>query len=394
MSEQILEIANFLARWVHLYFGIFWIGTSFYFVWLDFSLRRRAESAPNVLGEAWLVHGGGFYFVEKYKSAPSSLPKKLHWFFIDSYMTWVSGFILMCLLYYAKADILLVDKAKFDISGMVAIAISIGSLGFGFLVYHILCKSPIGKNTPVLAILVYSMVLGIYLFYTQVFTDRAALLHVGAFIATIMSANVFFVIIPNQRKVVALLIDGKEPPTHFGIEAKQRSLHNNYLGLPVLLMMVSNHYPILFSHPNKLLILALLLLFGGFMRHAINLHDQELPVRNWLIMAIISGITLICAILYRPEIAEWSKIQTSAQEVKEIVNKHCIQCHSQTPTHPSFQQPPQNLVFESIDQIRKAAPLIFAQAVLADIMPLGNETGITTEERLKIGAWIKQGAKE
>ncbi len=392
--ENLLDIVNFLIRWVHIYFAVFWIGTSFFFVWLDFSLKRRAESAPSVLGESWLVHGGGFYFVEKYKTAPASMPAKLHWFFIDSYMTWVTGFLLMCALYYTRADILLIDKSKWDIAPMMGVLLSMGSLALGFAVYHLVCKSPIGKNTPILAVVVFAMVMGIYYFYGRVFTDRAAMLHVGAFIATIMTANVFFVIIPNQRKVVDILIAGGEPPAHYGLEAKQRSLHNNYLGLPVLLMMVSNHYPVLFAHEYKLLVLANLLLFGALLRHAINLHDQEKPVKPWLISALLAGVALVAVVQYHPSDSQWATIQTSAGEVKEIINKHCIACHSHNPTHEGFTQPPQNMVYETIDDIRKAAPLIFTQVVQSENMPLGNETGMTAEERQKIGAWIKQGAKE
>lgn len=392
--DNLLEIINFLVRWVHIYFAVFWIGTSFFFVWLDFSLKKRADALPSVLGESWLVHGGGFYFVEKYKTAPASMPARLHWFFIDSYMTFVSGFLLMCVLYYARADILLIDKAKIDIAPTIGVLISMGSLAIGFAVYHYVCKSPIGKNTPLLAVIVFAMVMGIYVFYSHVFTDRAAMLHVGAFIATMMTANVFFVIIPNQRKVVDILIRGEEPSSHYGLEAKQRSLHNNYLGLPVLLMMVSNHYPVLFANDNKYLVLASLLIFGGLLRHSINQHDQEKPVKAWLIAALVAGIAMVVAIIYQPNATNWQSITVTSSEVKDIMNKHCIQCHSNNPTYQGITQAPQNLVFESLDQVRTAAPLIFSQVVQSDNMPLGNETGMTIEERQKVGAWIKQGAKE
>ena len=273
-----------IIRWLHLATGIAWIGTSFFFIWLDLSLRRRGEMPDGVQGESWLVHGGGFYHAQKYSVAPEHLPAELHWFKYEAYFTWLSGFALLGVMYYWGAESFLIDPDRTPFSPSVAILVSLVFLGGGWLAYDGLCRSPVGQHTGLLAGAVFLLVTIAGWGLTQLFSDRAAFLHVGAVIGTIMSANVFFIIIPNQKKVVADLKAGRTPAPALGLQAKQRSLHNNYLTLPVLLLMVSAHYPVLFSGAATWgwLVIALILLIGGVVRHFFNtLHTGG---RGWALL--------------------------------------------------------------------------------------------------------------
>ena len=265
------EWANLLLRWAHMIVGIGWIGTSFYFIALDYSLNREG-ARKGVYGTAWQVHGGGFYHVEKYMVAPPQLPPHLHWFQWEAYLTWVTGFGLLIVQYYLHANAYLIDPAVMALTPLQAIAISIGSLLAGWVIYDVLCRL-LGERTPLLAIAVFALILAASVLYTKVYSGRGAFLHVGAFVGTIMAFNVFAVIIPNQKKLIAQLVRGEEPDARYGLIGKQRSLHNNYLTLPVLLMMVSPHYPFLFSHPQAWLIVALILVSGGLFRHVLNRVD-------------------------------------------------------------------------------------------------------------------------
>ena len=249
MSDFAVEWLNLIFRWAHMVVGIGWIGTSFYFIALDLSLRKREGMREGVYGTAWEVHGGGFYQVEKYLVAPKELPPDLVWYKWEAYLTWVTGFALLILQYYWNADAFLISKAVLPMLPIQAIFMSVVSLAAGWLIYDRLCKSAIGNSTGLLALAVFVLIVGAAYMFTHVFSGRGALIHVGAFIGTIMAVNVFGIIIPNQRKIVASLIAGEAPDPRLGAIGKQRSVHNNYLTLPVLLMMVSNHYPMLTSHP-------------------------------------------------------------------------------------------------------------------------------------------------
>ncbi len=269
------EWLNLLFRWFHLIVGVGWIGTSFYFMALDLSLRKREGQASGILGSAWEVHGGGFYNVEKYMVAPKELPKDLIWYKWDAYLTWVSGFALLTVQYYFNASVYLIDPEVMRLLPAEAISISVVSLLAGWLIYDRLCRSPIGQNTPLLAGCLLVIILAATYGYAQVFSGRGVLIHVGALIGTIMAFNVFMVIIPNQKKIVAALLAGREPDARLGAIGKQRSVHNNYLTLPVLLLMVSNHYPLLTGHAQPALVVALILVMGGMVRHFINRHDAH-----------------------------------------------------------------------------------------------------------------------
>jgi uncharacterized membrane protein len=383
------EWVNLLLRWFHLIVGIGWIGTSFYFMALDYGLNTKERKSPEVYGSAWQVHGGGFYHVEKFTVAPPQLPAHLHWFKWDAYLTWLTGFGLLIVQYYLHAKSYLIDASVLPLEPWQAIAISIASLLAGWAIYEALCRSPIGRNTVLLGTSVFALILIASVLYTKVYSPRGAFLHVGAFVGTIMAFNVFMIIIPNQRKMVAQLIAGQTPDARYGQIGKQRSTHNNYLTLPVLVMMVSPHYPFLSAHPQSWLVVALIIISGALIRHYINRVDagDEWTAFGWA--APVAVFALICAIwVTAPRGPAAMGGTVSDAEVLAITQKHCVMCHAQKPTHESFQEAPKNVVLESVDQLKKFAPLILNQTVQNKAMPLGNQTGMTEEERGKIGAWI------
>jgi uncharacterized membrane protein len=383
------EWVNLLLRWFHMIVGIGWIGTSFYFMALDFGLDAKERKSEGVYGTAWQVHGGGFYHVEKFTVAPPQLPAHLHWFKWDAYLTWMTGFGLLIVQYYLHAKSYLIDPSVMPLETWEAVAISVVSLLAGWAVYEALCRSPLGRNTIVLGALVFALILIVSVLYTKVFSARGAFLHVGAFVGTIMAFNVFMIIIPNQRKMVAQLLAGQVPDARYGAIGKQRSTHNNYLTLPVLVMMVSPHYPFLSAHPQSWLVVALIIVSGALIRHYINRVDagDEWTTFGWAapvaILAILGAIWLTA-----PRAPAAGGGAVSDADMLAMIAKHCTMCHARKPTHESFQEAPKNVTLESIGDIRKYAPLILTQTVQNKAMPLGNQTGMTEDERQKIGAWI------
>jgi uncharacterized membrane protein len=395
MAAATLEWLNILLRWAHVMAGIAWIGTSFFFIWLDASLRKRAGQDPDIAGESWMVHGGGFYLAEKYMVAPERLPDELHWFKYEAYFTWLSGFLLLVVVYYFGAEAFLIDREKMPLDASRAILLSAGSLAAGWFVYDRMCKSPLGQNTGPLAIALFVEIALFTFFYHGVFTDRAAFLHVGALIGTMMSASVFFVIIPNQKKVVADLLAGRKPDPRLGQEARQRSLHNNYLTLPVIFFMVSSHYPIVFGHPWSPLIALGVVLGGGLVRHYFNKADSG--VLDWTAKAAIPAAALLLIVLiavtgYRPGAAPQGA-EVAFADIHPMIEKHCTSCHSARPTNADFPEAPKGVKFDTPEEIRLHARTIEQQAVLSKIMPLGNLTGMTEEERRSLGAWVEAGAR-
>jgi len=387
-----VEWASLMIRWLHLAAGIAWIGTSFYFIWLDLSLRSRSSLAKGVLGESWSVHGGGFYHVQKYAVAPEEMPAELHWFKYEAYFTWLSGFALLVVVYYFGATSYLIDPARADLTPTAAISASLGFLIGSWLIYEALCRSPIGRSTPALAVSVLLLILASAFLLTQIFSDRAAFLHVGALIGTIMSANVFVVIIPNQKKVVADLIAGRTPNPALGAQAKQRSLHNNYLTLPVLLLMVSAHYPMLFSGGATWgwLVIAFIVVAGGVIRHFFNTHHaggRGLALGWQWPVAVLLAIGLIFFIASRgPALSEDN---ISDAQALEIVTAHCAACHAAQPTNTVFSAPPGGIVLDSLDAIKRHGEQVMTQSVTSQAMPLGNSTGMTASERAELGQWLR-----
>ncbi|AEV37683.1 protein containing DUF989 [Pseudovibrio sp. FO-BEG1] len=383
------EWLNLLFRWFHLIVGVAWIGTSFYFIALDLSLRKREGQAQGIFGSAWEVHGGGFYHVEKYMVAPKELPKDLIWYKWDAYLTWVSGFALLTVQYYFNATVYLIDPEVMKLLPSEAVAISIASLAFGWVVYDRLCRSPIGKNTPLLAVCLLVIILGATYGYSQVFSGRGVLIHIGALIGTFMAFNVFMVIIPNQKKITADLLAGREPDAALGLIGKQRSVHNNYLTLPVLLMMVSNHYPLLTGHSQPVLVVALILVMGGMVRHFINRHDAHDNFANFWWALPAAAVSLIAAVIVTTPAKLGGDVAVSDTQALQIAQAHCASCHSATPTKEAFTEAPKNIELDSVADLRRYDTLIMAQAVRSNAMPLGNETGMTKHERELLGAWLQ-----
>jgi uncharacterized membrane protein len=394
MTSFLLDWASLLLRWTHIMVGIMWIGTSFYFIWLDSSLRKRAGRDERIAGESWQVHGGGFYQVEKYTVAPDTMPEELHWFKYEAYFTWLTGFGLMAIIYYWGAEAFLINPNVMPLTPLQAIGLSVGSLFAGWVFYDLLCRSPIGKNTALLALGLFVLIAAATICYTQFFSGRAAFLHVGALIGTIMAANVFFIIIPNQKKTVAALMEGRTPDPSYGAQAKQRSLHNNYLTLPVLFMMISNHYPIVFGHDLSWAIALGIIVAGGMIRHFFNQHESG--TLNWTgqVALPLGGLAIVALIFVTGSRLTMGSSEATVDfaDVQRVIGLRCQSCHAETPLDLAFEEPPAGVVFDTPQDIARFADQIVAQAVLTDTMPLGNMTEMTDEERGLLGAWVAQGA--
>ena len=385
----LLDWLNILVRWGHLIAGISWIGTSFYFVALDLSLKKDVPLPKGVAGEAWEVHGGGFYHVQKYLSAPDNLPPHLIWFKWEAYLTWITGFLLLIIQYYIQADTYLVDPSVLPLTNWQAAGISVGSLIAGWFIYDALCRSPIGKNTGWLAICVWVLIVAATYGFSHVFSGRGALIHVGAFIGTIMATNVFGIIIPNQKKITASLMKGEAPDPKYGIIGKQRSTHNTYLTLPVLFMMTSNHYAIITGYPQAWALVGLIVLGGGLTRYFLLRHEvgDSMDKIGWVV-PVIGCLLAGAMLLTQPSKAPVLNIKVSDDEAFAIVQQRCTACHSATPTDSTIKEAPKGIMFASIDDIKRYHQQIEAQAVRNHTMPLGNKTQMTQEERDKLGAWI------
>ena len=395
---------EFAVRWVHVITGIAWIGSSFYFIALDLGLHRDRNLASGADGEEWQVHGGGFYHVQKYLVAPAQMPDDLVWFKWESYATWLSGFALLVLVYYLGAEFYLVDPAIADLAVWQAVAISLASLAFGWVAYDLICKSRFGENSTRLMLLLYVILVAMAYFYTSVFSGRAALLHLGAFTATIMSANVFFIIMPNQRIVVADLKAGRTPDAKYGKIAKQRSTHNNYLTLPVIFLMLSNHYPLAFASQANWLIAALVFLMGVTIRHYFNCLHARKGSKHWTWLAtallFVAIIWLSTAPMFRapePQQAQGAAVQFAQAEgfaqVQDIVRGRCSMCHAAAPAWEGLHWPPKGVRLETEHQIAIAARQIYLQSGLTHAMPPANLSYMKPEERAAIVAWYRAATK-
>jgi uncharacterized membrane protein len=394
---------SFGVRWLHVVTGIAWIGSSFYFVALDLGLRQRPGLSAGAYGEEWQVHGGGFYHIQKYVVAPAEMPEHLTWFKWESYATWMTGFALLCVVYYAGADLYLIDPNVLDVSAPVAILISLASLGLGWLIYDQLCKSTLGRSDTLLMLVLYAVVVFMAWGYAQLFTGRAALLHLGAFTATIMSANVFLVIIPNQKIVVADLIAGRKPDPKYGKIAKTRSLHNNYLTLPVLFLMLSNHYPLAFGTEFNWVIASLVFIIGVLIRHYFNtMHARKgNPTWTWLAAGILFIIIMWLSTV--PKVLTGEQKASSASRallasthfpaVRDTVLGRCAMCHAAEPGWEGIYHAPKGVNLETDAAIAEHAREIYLQAGRSHAMPPGNVTGVTPEERALLITWFEEARK-
>ena len=396
------EWVELAVRWLHVITAIAWIGSSFYFIALDLGLHRDRNLATGADGEEWQVHGGGFYHIQKYLVAPDQMPGDLIWFKWESYATWLSGFAMLFLVYYLGADLYLVDPNVLDIPVWQAIAISLGSLLFGWIAYDLICKSRFGDDNTRLMVGLYVILVGMAYFYTHVFSGRAALLHLGAFTATIMSANVFMIIIPNQKIVVADLIAGRSPDPKFGKIAKQRSTHNNYLTLPVIFMMLSNHYPLAFATQYNWLIASLVFLMGVTIRHWFNSRHSRTGSPHWtwavtvLLLIVIAWLSTAPKLHTDPEgqsalppEAQRFAAATDFPAVKDIILGRCSMCHAKEPSFDGIHWAPKGVLLETPQEIALLARKIYLQAGITHAMPPANASFIEPEERARIAAWYR-----
>ena len=390
MENYIADWLNLLIRWLHLITGAAWIGTSFYFNWLNHNIREPEQAQEGIKGELFAVHGGHFYQVRKYDGAPETLPKTLHWFKWEAYFTWISGFSLLIVVYYWNAKMNLVGAEEGALEPWQGVLLSVGGLIGGWFVYDLLCKSPLRKTPVLFALLGFSLLTIVAFGYSQVFSPRASYIQLGAMVGTMMAANVFFVIIPNQRVMVDTMIAGEEPDTSLGDAGALRSLHNNYFTLPVLFIMVSNHFPMTFGHHMNWAILAAIALIGAGIRHYFNLKSKG-HLNVWILPVASVGI-LALAFVIRPQPAGIEEATASIvpySQVQPIIAERCMGCHAKNPT--ILASAPKGVMYDDPAVVRGIASKIRMQ-LDTHIMPPGNMTKMTEEERAIVIRWVDTGA--
>lgn len=397
------EWLAFAVRWLHVITAIAWIGSSFYFIALDLGLNRNIQGPAD--GEEWQVHGGGFYHIQKYLVAPDAMPDHLTWFKWESYATWLSGAALLAVVYWVGAELYLIDPAKADLAIWQGVVISAASLGIGWLIYDLLCKSPLGEKPTVLMLLLFALLVVMSWGYNQVFTGRAALLHLGAFTATIMTANVFVIIMPNQRIVVADLKAGRKPDPKYGKIAKLRSTHNNYLTLPVIFLMLSNHYPLAFGTKYAWIIAALVFLMGVTIRHYFNsMHARKgKPTWTWAVTVMLFIVIAWLSTFPGHDTYEDAEARALTpyeqrfasaagfEEAHDIVIGRCSMCHAREPVWGNMQWAPKGVFLETEADIAHHARAIYLQSGISHAMPPANITGLPPEDRTTLATWYRAG---
>jgi len=409
MEELVImwDWLGFAVRWLHVITAIAWIGSSFYFIALDLGLRKVPHLPVGAHGEEWQVHGGGFYHIQKYLVAPENMPDHLIWFKWESYATWLSGAGLLMIVYWAGGELYLIDQGKADLALWQGILISAASLSIGWLIYDFLCKSPLGEKPTVLMVLLFVLLVAMGWGYNQIFTGRAVMLHLGAFTATIMTANVFFIIMPNQRVVVADLQAGRPADPKYGKIAKLRSTHNNYLTLPVIFLMLSNHYPLAFATEYNWIIAALVFLMGVTIRHYFNtLHagtgnpTWTWPVTILLFIAVmaLSQAPLMQDTYEESEARELTQTELAYagsehfEDIMSVVPGRCAMCHAREPYYEGIRRAPKNVLLETEADVAKYARQIYLQAGATHAMPPANVTYMEDDERALIRKWFADGA--
>lgn len=389
-QAHLLDWLHLLTRWFHVVIGIAWIGASFYFIFLENSLNRTENLRDELAGNLWAVHGGGFYYLEKYKTAPKEIPKTLHWFKYEAYFTWVSGICLLFMVYYLNPGSMMVDKSVSDISESSAIALGIGTLVLGWLLYDFLCRTSLLAKPKWFALTGFGILVIISIVLSQFLSGRAAFMHVGALLGTIMVGNVFFVIIPSQKALVRAAKEGRPVDPAIGKYAGLRSLHNNYTTLPVIFVMVANHFPSTYGNSLNWLVLAILMLGSVAVRHYINQHEKGIHLA-WMLP--IGAVCIFAAVIITaPKASSASGEKLAYADVEGIFKTRCITCHSSKPTDDVYRVAPAGAMFETWEQCFQQREKILNRAVHTKTMPQGNKTGITDEEREKLDRWIAQGA--
>lgn len=396
IDAYIIDWLNLILRWTHIITGIAWIGSSFYFIWLDARLNvpPRDPESQDVAGDLWAVHGGGFYHSQKYKVAPARLPEPLHWFKWEAYWTWITGFLLLAIVYYTNADALLIDPAVADIDAPMAIVSSLLLLPAGWFIYDGLCRLGLreGRFALLGAALAFALCYGV----SQLYGGRGAYMQIGVMLGTIMVANVWRVIIPSQQQLVAAKLKGDEPDARLGARAKQRSVHNNYLTLPVVFVMISPHFAFIYAHKYSWLVLFVIFVVGGLIRHYFNLRNHGRRAVVLPIAAVAASIILVAALAPRGSRGASSRPGAnqgaSFAAVDRIIYARCVTCHSATPTHPMTPVAAAGVALDTPREIKVWSKRIFERVVVTKTMPLANLTGMTDAERAVIGRWYAGGA--
>ena len=387
--------SEMIVRWVHVIAGVAWIGSSFYFIALDLSLKPGKELPKEANGQAWQVHGGGFYNMVKYLVAPKKMPEELTWFKWEAYSTWISGMALMSLVYYGSASLYMIDLEVLDITQLQAVFLSLGGIVIGWIIYDGLCRSPLGQNDLILALAGLVFLVLLSFIYTQVFSHRGAFMQMGVTIGTMMVANVAMVIIPGQKKVVQALKAGDDPNPIYGVRGKQRSLHNNYLTLPVIFVMIGGHYPIIFATEYSWLILGLILIIGALIRHFFNTKHKGLPAPYWT--WLVASILAVCSVLLsyagapNNNVYEVSNLKMTKEEIHktavELVIERCSSCHAREPLWEGLAFAPKGIHLETEEEVLKMANEIYWQSAASWAMPPGNIIWLEDEERVLLSDW-------
>src|SRR3954454_16822403 len=388
----ITDWLSLIFRWLHIVSAVAWIGSSFYFIHLDLSLKPASDLPEGVQGNAWQVHGGGFYRIVKYLVAPKAMPDELTWFKWEAYTTWLSGIALMVVVYYLDADLFLIDKSHFDLTPLQAAAFSAGSLALAWILYDVACKTGQRHEVP-LALGGYLFLVALTYAFTHVLSGRGALNQIGAIIGTIMVANVFTLIIPNQKKIVAALLAGQAPDPKLGKSSKERSVHNNYLTLPVVVLMISNHYPLLYATRFNWIIVAIILALGPVIRHFFNEGHagRRSPWWVWGVAAVgVIAILFLSAAGPREVKTSALSAQPTLANVEEIVMSRCSMCHATEPVWAGIVTAPKGILLDAPEHIHRNIRLIGRVAAWSNAMPPGNITEMTSDERAILAAYIEQ----
>ena len=395
MESYIIDWISLIVRWVHMIVGIAWIGASFYFIWLDNSLEEPPQwkKDKGIKGDLWAVHGGGIYEVAKYHGAPEKMPEHLHWFKWEAYSTWLSGMVLLAVIYYLQADAYLIDSRIASLTQFQAIGLGLGSLVLSWGVYSALCASPLARQGTLLGVVLLLLGTGLAYGLTELFSGRGAYIHFGAVIGTIMVGNVFMVIMPGQRKLVGALERGEAPDPSWGAKAKLRSTHNTYLTLPLLFIMISNHYPMTYGHQlNWLVLMAIVVITAGARQYFVLRHYG---INKPVILGAAMAATAVLAVWIAPKpVSLPAEVPTAnlAPQAHGIIRERCASCHAEAPTDDVFTVAPGGVLLETVDQMIQWAPRIKARSIDSHDMPFMNKTGMTDEERAIVGQWIAAGA--
>lgn len=391
MSAYFRELADLIIRWVHLIAGIMWIGNSMLFNWLDRNLEKEEGAPEGYEGRIWMVHSGGFYDVVKKQLEPKQLPQHLHWFMYQNLTTWVSGIFLLVVVYYMGGAALVIDPNVRPLHPHMAITIGVGAIVLSWVVYDFLAKI-FADKPAILAAIGLPLLGGITYLLAHLFSGRAAYIHIGVILGTIMTGNVWMVIIPSQRELVAATKEGRKQDGALGKKAKQRSIHNNYVTFPLLFIMISNHFPSTYSQSLNWVVLGVLIIGGALVRHFMNVRFWY---RAWLTGATATILVSMAAVvvLTKPRTSSATlNRHVSYQEARDVVLKRCLQCHSDSPTDDVFKVAPNGVKFDTPEQMKLLAPRMRERAAVLKTMPLANKTQITDEERAILGTWVEEGA--